>query len=192
LSGPRPIEFPVEGVSDGELRLRLMSDADIPAVVEVCRDPEIARWTRVPDDYTAADARAWLQQEAEGRARGDLLGLLVVDARDDRLLGSVGIVRADWEEGRCELGYWMAPESRRRGIGTRAVRLLCDWAFESLPLERIEIHAEPENLPSRRVAEAAGFRFEGILRSYFVNKGRRRDAASYSLLRGEFDGAGVR
>lgn len=180
-----PIEFPLGGLSDGLVRLRLMAEADVPAVVEVCRDPEIARWTRVPEPYRDADARAWLRQEAHGRARGELLGLLVVDPDDDRLHGSVGLVRADWEEGRCELGYWVARESRGRGIATRAVRLLSAWAFDNLPVERIEIHAEPENARSRRVAEAAGFSFEGVLRSYFVNKGRRRDAATYSLLRGE-------
>ena len=66
-----------------------------------------------------------------------------------------------------------------------AVRLLSRWAFENLPVDRIEIHADPENTASRLVAERAGFTFEGVLRSYLVNKGIRRDAASYSLIRGE-------
>ena len=181
----RGIEFPVEGLFDGDLHLRVMTEADIPAVAEACRDPEVARWTRVPDDYTEQDARGWLRQEAEGRSRGELLGVLVVDARGGPLLGSVGLVRADWEEARCEVGYWMARESRRRGIGTRAVRALCEWTFENLPFDRLEIHVEPENRASRGLAEAVGFAFEGVLRSYFVNKGIRRDACSYSLLRGE-------
>jgi [ribosomal protein S5]-alanine N-acetyltransferase len=181
----RSIEFPVGGVSDGVVRLRLMAEEDVPAIAEICRDPEIARWTRVPEAYGEADARAWLSQESQGRARGELLGLVIVGAGDGQLLGSVGLVHADWEEGRCELGYWIARDSRGRGIATRAVRLFSRWAFDNLPVDRIEIHAEPENAPSRRVAEAAGFSFEGVLRSYFVNKGTRRDAASYSLLRGE-------
>jgi RimJ/RimL family protein N-acetyltransferase len=179
------IEFPVEGISDGEVRLRLHADSDIPAIVAACQDPEIPRWTRVPEPYGEADARGWLEQESRGRSRGELLGLLVVDHADDHLLGSVGIVHLDHEERRCELGYWVAREARGRGVATRAVRMLSAWAFENLPADRIEIHAEPENAASRRVAERVGFRFEGVLRSYIVNKGVRRDAASYSLLRGE-------
>jgi len=179
------IEFPVEGLSDAVIRLRLHTDSDIPAIVAACQDPEIPRWTRVPAPYRDADARGWLEQESQGRARGDLLGLLVVEPDDDRLLGSVGIVQVDREERRCELGYWVARESRGRGVATRAVRLLCAWIFENLPVDRTGIHAEPENAASRRVAERAGFTYEGVLRSYFVNKGIRRDAASYSLLRGE-------
>ncbi|HEY7150248.1 MAG TPA: GNAT family N-acetyltransferase [Solirubrobacterales bacterium] len=179
------IEFPVEGISDGDLRLRLHADSDVPAIVAACQDPEIPRWTRVPEPYGETDARGWLEQETRGRSAGELLGLLVVDAAGDRLLGSVGIVHLDGDEGRCELGYWLVREARGHGVAARAVRMLSGWVFENLPVERIEIHAEPDNAPSRRVAERVGFRFEGVLRSYFVNKGVRRDAASYSLLRGE-------
>jgi len=183
--GGQPIEFPVEGLGDGVVRLRLMAEADLPAIVAACQDPEIPRWTRVPETYGESEARSWFAQEAEQRARGEQLGLVIVDPGSGRLEGSVGIVRFDSQEGRCELGYWTARDSRGRGLATRAVRLLSGWAFEHLPIDRIEIHAEPENAASRRVAERAGFRFEGVLRSYLVNKGVRRDAASYSLLRGE-------
>jgi RimJ/RimL family protein N-acetyltransferase len=185
---PRPttaIEFPVEGISDGEITIRLQADSDIPAIVAACQDPEIPRWTRVPAPYGDAEARAWLDEEAEARAGGDMLGLLVVDPDDGALLGSIGIVHLDRSEARCELGYWTAPEHRRQGVATRAIRLLSRWIFDNLPVERIEIHAEPANGGSRQVAERAGFAFEGVLRSYFVNKGVRCDATSYSLLRGE-------
>jgi RimJ/RimL family protein N-acetyltransferase len=183
--GDRPIEFPVEGLSDGVVRLRLMAEADLPAIVAACQDPEIPRWTRVPEPYGESEARGWFEQETAQRARGEQLGLLIVDPGNGRLLGSVGIVHVDRQEGRCELGYWMARDSRGRGLATRAVRLLSGWTFENLSVDRIEIHAEPENAASRRVAERAGFTLEGVLRSYLVNKGLRRDAASYSLLRGE-------
>jgi RimJ/RimL family protein N-acetyltransferase len=183
--GDRPIEFPVEGLSDGVVRLRLMAEADLPAIIAASQDPEIPRWTRVPEPYGESEARSWFEQEAEQRARGEQLGLLMVDPGNGRLLGSIGIVRIEQQEGRCELGYWTARDSRGRGLATRAVRLLSGWALENLSVDRIEIHAEPENAASRRVAERAGFSFEGVLRSYLVNKGLRRDAASYSLLRGE-------
>jgi RimJ/RimL family protein N-acetyltransferase len=179
------VQFPVEGISDGAVVLRLPSDADVPAIVAACQDPEIPRWTRVPMPYGEGEARGWLAQEAQSRADGEMLGLVVVDAEDGTLLGSAGIVHINRDEGRCELGYWMARQARGRGVATRAVRLLSRWTFDSLPVDRIEIHAEPDNAASRRVAERVGFMLEGVLRSYFVNKGVRHDAASYSLLRGE-------
>ena len=179
----RPIEFPAEGLSDGGMRLRLIADADLPAIVAACQDPEIPRWTRIPQPYGEEDARGWLEQEAALRSRGEQLGLLVVGADDDRLLGSVGVVHFDWTEERCELGYWVAREARGRGLASGAVTVLTAWIFKALPIDRVQICAEPENTGSRRVAERAGFTFEGVLRSYILNKGTRRDMAMYSRLR---------
>jgi RimJ/RimL family protein N-acetyltransferase len=178
-----PIEFPVEGLDDGSVRLRLRSDADLEAVIEACQDPEIPRWTRVPDPYGERQAREWAVESARQHEAGEGLHLLVVDAADDRLLGSIGVHRIDREERRCDVGYWLAREARGRGAMTRAVRLLSAWAFDALPVDRIEITTDPRNAASRAVAERAGFRFEGVLRSYVMIKDRRRDMAMYSLLR---------
>ena len=180
-----PIEFPIGGIVAGGIRIRLRSDADLPAIVAACRDPEIPRWTRVPSDYDENAARDWSVRAANEQANGDSLSVLVTDAGDDGLLGSIGIVAIDWEEGRCDIGYWMAAEARGRGVATRAVRALAEWTFANLPMQRINICAEPANAASRRVAEKAGFTFEGILRSWHVNKDRRADCAMYSLLPGE-------
>jgi RimJ/RimL family protein N-acetyltransferase len=178
-----PIEFPVEGVSDGAVRLRLAADADLPAVVEACQDPEIPRWTRVPEPYGEREGRSWIEEQARKRRAGDSLELLVVDEGSGRLLGALGVVDVDWSESRCELGYWLAREARGKGAMTRAVRLLCRWLFDTLGIDRVQIGAQAANSASRRVAERAGFRFEGVLRSYIVIKGTRRDVAMYSLLR---------
>ena len=182
---PGPIELPVEGLTDGDLRLRLRADADIPAIVAAARDPEIPRWTRVPDGYDTAKARAWAEQADHEAAEGTGLHLLIVGADDDRLIGSVGLVDVNLAESRCEIGYWVTSEHRGRGVAARAVRLLSAWAFENLPIERIAISADPDNVASRRTAEKAGYTFEGVLRSWFENKGHRHDAAVYSLLRDE-------
>jgi RimJ/RimL family protein N-acetyltransferase len=178
------IEFPVEGISDGAIRIRLRADADTPAIVEACRDPEIARWTRVPDSYDEATAAEWAAESKRQREAGTGLHLVVADVDGDELLGSIGLRMAPGE-GRCDLGYWLAPQARGRGVMTRAVVLLSRWAFEALPVDRVEITIEPENAESRAVAERAGFTFEGVLRSHTEIKGTRRDMAMYSLLRGE-------
>jgi RimJ/RimL family protein N-acetyltransferase len=181
----RGIEFPIGGIDDGVVRLRFRTDADIPAIVAAAQDPEIPRWTRVPYDYDEETAREWAELAVADQQEGRGLHLLAVDAQDDRLLGSCGIVYINWEESYCDIGYWAVAAERGRGVIPRAIRLLCGWIFDELPMERIGIQADPENGASRRVAEKAGFTYEGVLRSFFVNKGRRHDAASYSLLRGE-------
>jgi [ribosomal protein S5]-alanine N-acetyltransferase len=180
-----PIEFPVEGISDGSIRLRLRADADTPAVVVACRDPEVPRWTRVPEPYDEGTAAEWAVESKRQQEAGEGLHMVIADAESDEFLGSIGVHDIDRAEGRCNIGYFLAPEARGRGVMTRAVQLLSRWAFESLPVERIEITIHPENAPSRAVAERAGYTFEGVLRSHTIIKGTRRDMAMYSLLRDE-------
>jgi RimJ/RimL family protein N-acetyltransferase len=179
------IEFPVEGISDGSIRIRLRADADTAAIVAACQDPEIPRWTRVPDSYDETSANEWAVESMRQQEAGEGLHLLIVDAQTDDLLGSIGVHDINRIDRRCDIGYWLATEARGRGVMAHAVTLLSEWAFGNLPVERIEITIEPSNAASRAVAERAGYTFEGVLRSHTVIKGRRRDMAMYSLLRGE-------
>ena len=181
----RRIEFPVEGLSDGVVRVRVIADADLRAITKACRDPAIARYTTVPNPYETHHAREWQQRTAAGMASGTEIGGVIADARTDRLLGSVGLHGIDPATGRCAGGYWVAPEARGRGVATRGMRLLCGYATAELGIARIELWIEPENVASRRVAEAVGFRREGLMRSFMRIGGRRRDMLMYSLLPGD-------
>jgi RimJ/RimL family protein N-acetyltransferase len=150
---------------DGDLLLRPKTPADAAALTAACQDPEIPRWTTVPSPYTRADAERFIvASEADAKA-GRSAGLLAVDARDDRLLGSFSVMELGRAPGYGEIGYWVAAEARGRGVATRAVRLLADWGRRDLCLTRIEILPHRDNAPSRRVAEKAGFHDTGELRA---------------------------
>jgi RimJ/RimL family protein N-acetyltransferase len=180
-----PIPVPDPPLSDGEIALRENTDADVPAIVAAVQDPLIPRYTRVPSPYGEREARAFLVEQRERREAGLELSLSVVDAAsDDLLLGSVG-ARVDRENSRGEIGYWVAREARGRGVATRAVVLVGAWLFEALGLARLQIHTETENAASQRVAERAGFRREGVLRSYELVKGRPIDVVMFAALPGE-------
>jgi RimJ/RimL family protein N-acetyltransferase len=176
------IVLAAEPLRDGPTALRPWRNSDIPALVEVCQDPEIPRWTRVPSPYGAADARLYLQQRHDGLHTGTMAPYAVVDSADRHLLGSISLMRFVWEHGRAEVGYLLAREARGTGHAVRALRLLCRWGFESLGLERIELLAATGNVPSQRVAERAGFTREALLRSYFAHDRKRHDMIAYGLL----------
>jgi len=146
---------------DGDFVLRPMRPADADAITAACQDPEIPRWTFVPSPYTRADAEQFIARVAEEVAAGTTVNLLAVDASDDHLLGSFGLMEIDRERGSGEIGYWVAADARGRGIASRATRLLADWARAELGLTRLEILPHKDNEPSRRVAENAGFRDTG-------------------------------
>ena len=177
----RPIPLPDPPLTDGEIRLRPWEGRDAPAVTAACRDPEIPRWTVVPRNYTERHARDFISCTAGDLLAGRELALAIVDA-DDRVLGALGMSNFDWTDMKAEIGYWMAPEARRRGIGARAARLLAEWAVTSLGIERLELMAHPANEASQRLAERAGFTREGVLRKYRRRHGVREDLVMFALL----------
>jgi RimJ/RimL family protein N-acetyltransferase len=180
-----PFGFPAAGIDDGVVRLRFRTKADLPAIAEAARDDDVQRWTRVPEDYDLEKAHEfYIQGEREAR-EGKALHLVVADAADNAFLGSCGVVEMIVDEQRCEIGYWLAPWARGRGVMTRSVRLLCAWLLEELAMQRIAAGAEPGNPTSQAVLERVGFQREGITRSLFEEKGRRRDYVYFSLLPGE-------
>jgi RimJ/RimL family protein N-acetyltransferase len=144
---------------DADLRLRPPVDDDVPTITRICRDPDIQRWTRVPSPYTQAHARAFVRLSADELVAGEGLHLLAVDD-DDQVLGAAGL-SVDRAELSGDLGYWVAPEARGRGVATRSSRLLCRLAFDQLGLGYVGLLAAADNAVSNAVARRLGFTLEG-------------------------------
>jgi RimJ/RimL family protein N-acetyltransferase len=180
------IVLPGEPLVDGLTALRPWRDTDLAALVAACQDREISRWTRVPWPYGETDARAYLMARYQALHAGTSARFAVVAANDPLLLlGSTSLMRIAWQHARAEVGYWLACEARGQGHATRALRLICDWGFEMLGLERIDLLAATGNAGSQRVAERAGFTREAVLRSYFAGNDERQDIVAFGLLRAE-------
>lgn len=178
------LEPPDPRLSDGVIELRPWMDDDVPAITAACKDPEISKWIPVvPSPYTEDDAREYLALTKTWWSEGAAATFAITAGGEP--LGSIGI-HLNVGEGRAAIGYWLARKARGHGYTTRALRLVSRWALEQLGLERLQLIAEPENAASCVVAEKAGFRREGVLRSYMPTPQRgRRDVAMYSLLPGE-------
>jgi RimJ/RimL family protein N-acetyltransferase len=181
----REIVLPDEPLVDGPTALRAWRDADVDAIVAACQDPEIVRWTRVPEQYGDVDAQAYLLERYQSTHAGRIAPFAIVSSvKLDELLGSISILRLAWEDLRGEVGYWLAAEARGQGHATRAVRLISAWGFETLGLERLELLAATGNLASQRVAERAGYVREAVLRSYMRGIDGRQDTVAFGLLAG--------
>lgn len=176
--------------SDGRVTIRAWRDADADALVRRINDPLVAAFLdQVPQPYTHEDARAWVELADERWQDGAMAAFAIELDGVDGPVGGVGVRFFEGlDAGAAEVGYWVAGEARGRGVATAATCLAAAWAFESHPdLERLQLRADVENPASNRVAEKAGFRREGVLRSQRHNArlGRRVDFVMWSLLRGE-------
>jgi RimJ/RimL family protein N-acetyltransferase len=178
------LPLPEPPLEDGVVRVRGWRPDDLWARVEAWRDPSLMRFMLqpAPPEPSVEEAAAWLDLRERRRRQGEALFLVVADASDDRACGSVWLWNVDATNRRGEVGYWLLRAARGRGLATRAVRLVCAYAFERLGLERLELFTLPGNAASERVAERAGFQREALLRAYRRAPSGRVDVTAFSLL----------
>lgn len=125
-------------------------------------DPSVARFSPVPDDVSPDGARRWICGDSQRRERGLALDLVISPVVGDLVWGEVGLRGFDMAVGRAEIGWWLAPDLRRRGLASAAVALLADWALAPpLGLRQVWARVATDNVASSRVAAAAGFRLLG-------------------------------
>src|SRR5438067_629793 len=150
-----PLNPPDPPLEDDVVALRGWWPTDAPDIARMFQDRTALEWTRAPVPYREGDARQWLASLPAQMRRGDALPLAVTDATDGSLLASIELRMRG--EGRAELGYVVAAWARGRGVGTRAVRLLAQWAFDMLRLERLELLVQPRNEASLALGARVGF-----------------------------------
>lgn len=164
--------------------LRPWHPNDAAIVYRICQDPDIQYWTRIPVPYERGHAAEFTGLHAP-RSWSDGAGaaFAVTDSHSAEVLGSVGLVAIDAEDMVGEVGYWIAPAARRRGVATASIAMLASWALGEVGLARLELLIEPENIGSRKAAERAGAVLEGVMRSKAKNRaGQRCDLSLYAIL----------
>ena len=169
---------------DGPLVARAIEERDIPVVAPAFRDPGIGGENGMPPFDEDELRRVWREQIPGLRARGVLFPYVIEDTTDGSILGGLTLRHFDPMRGVIEVGYWLFPDARGRGLATRAVRAVAREAFAS-GLLRIEANVRIGNDASVRVLERAGFTREGVKRRLLRHGDGRVDATLFSLLPGE-------
>jgi ribosomal-protein-serine acetyltransferase len=168
---------------DDEIVLRAWREDDIEIALNVVlrnRDhlQPFMHW--MTPDYSMESSRKFLSDAIANRREKKNLGFGIF--RRDELIGSIGFVEFDWKSRRTEIGYWIDKAEEGKGIVSRACRLLINYAFEDLDMNRIEIRCSAENTRSAAVPERLGFTKEGILRQAEFRNGKLHDFNIYALL----------
>ena len=174
---------------DSEVRIRELALEDARAVFDVVtanRDHLSPFMHWMTPGYSIDSAQAFIQQAIEKRAARKSLSLGIF--RAERFIGSIGFVFFDWVAGKAEIGYWISADEEGKGIVTASARLLIDFAFRELELNRIEIRCSSENSRSAAIPQRLGFTREGLLRMAEFRNGRLHDFEIYGLLASEWKG----
>jgi ribosomal-protein-serine acetyltransferase len=168
-------------VADGAY-LRLLEEPDAEELHELVdrNRAHLAEWMPWAADQTLEGTAAFIHGAVRRHAERN--GSELAFVLDERMIGAAGFAGIDWVARGTSIGYWLAEEHQGRGLMTRAVRTLIDYAFGELALHRVEIQAAEGNRRSRAIPERLGFRHEGIRREAECVGGRYLDLAVYGLL----------
>jgi RimJ/RimL family protein N-acetyltransferase len=162
------------------VRLVPLAREHLPEVEGFLDDPEVLRWTRIPDEAPPDFTETWFGLYEQGRLDGTREAFAAV-GDESEFLGLALVPKIGREAQTAELGYIVAPAARGRGVATAALRLLTEWAFAQDML-RLELLIGSANEPSKRVAERNGYRREGLFRSLYVKPVLRDDVEIWSRL----------
>ena len=163
------------------MQLRPLAASDVDDVDELIQDPDTLRFTRVPEPPPEGFAKQWYARYEQGRETSSREAFAIVDD-DGGFLGLALAPTIDAEAAEAELGYMVAAHARGRGVASEALRQLTDWAFEQRGIQRAYLLIDVDNPASGKVAERAGYRLEGVMRSTYLKQGRRGDTQLWSRL----------
>lgn len=100
----------------------------------------------------------------------------------DVLVGAVGLHEIDYLNRSTSIGYWLDADHQGKGIMTKCVKQLIDFAFNELHLHRVEIRCALHNTRSEKIAQTLGFKLEGTLKEAIFHYGDYFDTKLYALL----------
>jgi len=173
--------FPDVVLRTARLTLRAPHEGDVDAIVAAVADPVTQRWLPLPNPYEREHAVTFVAEKAPAvRASGS--GLIRVIECDGVLAGLIDLKKTDWRHRTTEIGYWAAPTARGRGVMTEATVTLSRWVLTEAAFDRVVLRIAPGNKASIRVAEKAGFTYEGVARNAGIVHAGRVDLAIYSLI----------
>jgi ribosomal-protein-alanine N-acetyltransferase len=124
---------------------------------------------RIADGQSPAHAEKFLEFCLQSYRQWGLgpWALLLKDS--GAIVGNCGFCRVRYDQAAAtfeycgEVNYYVAPQYRRQGFASEALRAVVKFGFGDLRLTRIQGRCAPENLGSERVLQKAGLQFDRMI-----------------------------
>jgi RimJ/RimL family protein N-acetyltransferase len=172
-------------LTDGRVTIRPLRPNDTELLFEAISEslPQLCTWlTWCNPGYTVVDCTAYILKSQQDWQKGEQFNFGTFDAKTNALLGSVALNQVNRAHNLANLGYWIRTSKAGQGLATASVKLIAQFAFQTLGLTRLEMVVPVGNAASQRTALKAGATLEGTLRHRLMLSGKLHDATLYSLL----------
>ena len=169
---------------DDNLKLILSQQHHAEEITEVVREnlEQLKLWMPwAKDDYSIDSARDFIKFNLSEYAKNGSFSASII--LEEKFVGGVGFHNLDLKNKSAHIGYWLAKQAQGKGITTRCCRVLFEYLFDDLELNRIQVNCNIENTKSRAIPERLNFQLEGIHRQVEWLNGEFRDWAIYAMLK---------
>ena len=180
------LEYGSRLLTDGEITLRALQDADLTELIAWWNRPEWASLQQlVVKPRPEATLEEMFRNWSVNKPRGDA-GFSIVRQGSGELLGHLTLYGASLPERAASFAILVGPDHIGRGVGPRATRLALAYGFRELGLNRIELHVWAFNTRAIRAYEKAGFVVEGRRREAVFHDGTFHDELVMGVLARDF------
>lgn len=162
-----------------EFKLRPWNMDDLDSLVENANDYDIAKnLTDVfPHPYTEEDGKKFIAYATSE----DVIRIFAIEV-DGKAVGAIGLhPQQDIMKKNIELGYWLGKKYWGKGIISKAVKQMVDYAFESFDITRVYARPFGTNVASQKILEKNGFKLEANIEKSIYKNGEFFDELVYGF-----------
>ncbi len=168
------------------MTLRPLMKKDEKRIAELAHDKSIYRFTRVPYPYNIEHAKKFIADSQKKMKKKEEYVFAIALNENDELIGIASLMRFNKMDNRAEVGYWLGKPYRSKGYVPEACKLIINFGFNKLKLNKIIIECAKENKASKKVIDKLGAKLEGVLRESSFVGGKYRDSLYHGILRKEW------
>ncbi len=167
--------------------LREYRQEDLSALRAWVNDTETTRYLagayRRPQTWEQTEE--WLERRLSGDAGGE--GYVISDKETGKYLGQIDLMMIDPIARKAEMAIVLMKSARKKGYARESIRLLLNYAFNTMNLNRVWLKCAEANIPAVKCYEKSGFKTEGVLRNDLFIDGKYQHAVIMGILREEFE-----
>lgn len=165
------------------ITVRKFRKSDIPKKVEWINNPENNQFLHYDIPICVEKTEKWFDNHQNEDTRYDA----IIEA-DGVPVGTIGLLSIDRKNSKAE--YYIAmgeTDYKGKGVAKEASRLILNYGFNQLGLNRIYLFTEVENVAAQKLFEKVGFEREGLIKQDIKRKERFKDRIMYAILRKDYE-----
>ena len=175
-------------VVNDEIELELATKyiaQDIFDIIDRNRDNLKQRFTWLGTVKEPTDTEEYIKEQIERMAKGRAIYMAI--RYRGKVVGVIDFNSINEHLKTTEIGYILDKDFRGRSIMRRAVKELCNIAFNTMGMNKVIIRCANNNPKSCNVAKSLGFKLEGTLREFEEINGAYIDLNIFSMLKSEYE-----